>query len=304
MVGGLGLGLGLGAVGGGTDGGCIEPACTVCEWFLKLIILTDSTTPGSASTLLRVLLCADVFWLFAAERSVCCELFSLSFSALAARLRGAGVGRGGSESLGIVQGAWEWRARQVEGERRKSSRGGNCQRTFVQCERCRVRGQHCSIILFPPFFTSAVRSKHDRQAGACWTAAPLASSPSRVLPSSRGMRVLLSLRARSAVAVDAGITVVDAGRDERGQSSSAGPSSTVALCRRELLLLLEAVERNELELPTAGRRARWPEDEPPLVFCARHRPLRGLALALLSSGLAAATWYALRVRSGSRACDR
>ena len=103
------------------------------------------------------------------------------------------------------------------------------------------------------------------------------------------MRVLLSLRARSAVAVDAGITVVDAGRDERGQSSSAGPSSTVALCRRELLLLLEAVERNELELPTAGRRARWPEDEPPLVFCARHRPLRGLALALLSSGLAAAT---------------
>jgi len=104
-----------------------------------------------------------------------------------------------------------------------------------------------------------------------------------------GMRVLLSLRARSAVAVDAGITVVDAGRDERGQSSSAGPSSTVALCRRELLLLLEAVERNELELPTAGRRARWPEDEPPLVFCARHRPLRGLALALLSSGLAAAT---------------
>ena len=103
MVGGLGLGLGLGAVGGGTDGGCIEPTCTVCEWFLKLIILTDSTTPGSASTLLRVLLCADVFWLFAAERSVCCELFSLSFSALAARLRGAGVGRGGSESLGIVQ---------------------------------------------------------------------------------------------------------------------------------------------------------------------------------------------------------
>ena len=102
MVGGLGLGLGLGAVGGGTDGGCIEPTCTVCEWFLKLIILTDSTTPGSASTLLRVLLCADVFWLFAAERSVCCELFSLSFSALAARLRGAGVGRGGSESLGIV----------------------------------------------------------------------------------------------------------------------------------------------------------------------------------------------------------
>ena len=103
------------------------------------------------------------------------------------------------------------------------------------------------------------------------------------------MRVLLSLRARSAVAVDAGITVVDAGRDERGQSSSAGPSSTVALCQRELLLLLEAVERNELELPTAGRRARWPEDEPPLVFCARHRPLRDLALALLSSGLAAAT---------------
>ena len=37
-------------------------------------------------------------------------------------------------------------------------------------------------------------------------------------------------------------------------------------------------ERNELELPTAGRRARWPEDEPPLVFCARHRPLRDLAL--------------------------
>ena len=88
-------------MGGGTDGGCIEPTCTVCEWFLKLIILTDSTTPGSASTLLRVLLCADVFWLFAAERSVCCELFSLSFSALAARLRGAGVGRGGSESLGM-----------------------------------------------------------------------------------------------------------------------------------------------------------------------------------------------------------
>ena len=48
----------------------------MCEWFLKLIIFNDSTTPGFASTLLRVLLCAEVFWLFAAERSVCCELFS------------------------------------------------------------------------------------------------------------------------------------------------------------------------------------------------------------------------------------
>ena len=48
----------------------------MCEWFLKLIILTDFTTPGFASTLLKVLLCAEVFWLFAAERSVCCELFS------------------------------------------------------------------------------------------------------------------------------------------------------------------------------------------------------------------------------------
>lgn len=103
------------------------------------------------------------------------------------------------------------------------------------------------------------------------------------------MRVLLTLRAQSAVAVDAGITVAEAGRDKQSQSSSAGPSSTVALFQRELLLLLEAVERNELALPTAGRRARWPEDEPPLVFCARHRPLRGLALALLSSGLAAAS---------------
>jgi hypothetical protein len=103
------------------------------------------------------------------------------------------------------------------------------------------------------------------------------------------MRVLLSLRALSAVAVDAGITVTEAGRDKQSQSSSAGPSSTVALFQRELLLLLEAVERNQLALPTAGRRARWPEDEPPLVFCARHRPLRGLALALLSSGLAAAS---------------
>ena len=103
------------------------------------------------------------------------------------------------------------------------------------------------------------------------------------------MRVVLTLRAQSAVAVDAGITVAEAGRDKQSQSSSAGPSSTVALFQRELLLLLEAVERNELALPTAGRRARWPEDEPPLVFCARHRPLRGLALALLSSGLAAAS---------------
>ena len=60
---------------GGTEAGCID-TCTVCEWFLKLIIFTDSTTPGFASTLLRVLLCAEVFWLFAAERSVCCELFS------------------------------------------------------------------------------------------------------------------------------------------------------------------------------------------------------------------------------------
>ena len=134
MVGGLGLGLGLGAVGGGTDGGCIEATCTVCEWFLKLIILTDSTTPGSASTLLRVLLCADVFWLFAAERSVCCELFSLSFSALAARLRGAGVGRGGSESLGIVQGAWEWRERQVEGEVAQVFRGREPADVRVECE--------------------------------------------------------------------------------------------------------------------------------------------------------------------------
>ena len=93
----------MGGGGGCFHGGCIEATCTVCEWFLKLIILTDSTTPGSASTLLRILLCADVFWLFAAERSVCCELFSLASSALVARLRGAGVGRGGSECLGIAE---------------------------------------------------------------------------------------------------------------------------------------------------------------------------------------------------------
>ena len=77
----------------------------MCEWFLKLIIFTDSTTPGFASTLLTVLLCAEVFWLFAAERSVCCELFSAfwvsSSAALVARFFGAGVGRGGSDNLGI-----------------------------------------------------------------------------------------------------------------------------------------------------------------------------------------------------------
>ena len=77
----------------------------MCEWFLKLIIFTEITTPGCASTLLTVLLCAEVFWLFAAEPSVCCELFSAfwvsSSAALVARFLGAGVGRGGSDSLGI-----------------------------------------------------------------------------------------------------------------------------------------------------------------------------------------------------------
>ena len=103
------------------------------------------------------------------------------------------------------------------------------------------------------------------------------------------MHVQLSSTALSDSAVIVSITVAKVARDRQSQPSSVRPSSTVALFQRELLLLLEAVERHQLALSDAGNLARWPDDEPPLVFCARHRPLRGLALALISSGLAAAS---------------
>ena len=72
-------------------------------------------------------------------------------------------------------------------------------------------------------------------------------------------------------------------------SASCQPGNRVEATLRALGPLLQAITHGEATVAEVTRLVHWPDDEPPLVFCARHRPLRSVALAMLESGLAAET---------------
>lgn len=72
-------------------------------------------------------------------------------------------------------------------------------------------------------------------------------------------------------------------------SASCRPGNRVEATLRALGPLLQAITHGEATVAEVTRLVQWPDDEPPLVFCARHWQLRSVALAMLESGLAAET---------------
>jgi len=65
---------------------------------------------------------------------------------------------------------------------------------------------------------------------------------------------------------------------------SAACKDLVSATREHMLPLLQELDRNPAAEVAA--RVRWPDDEPALVFCARHAELRDLALRLVATELA------------------
>ena len=66
---------------------------------------------------------------------------------------------------------------------------------------------------------------------------------------------------------------------------SAACKDLVSATRKHMLPLLHELDHNPDAADVAAR-VRWPDDEPALVFCARHTELRDLALRLVPTELA------------------